>query len=384
MTCRLVYVLTAPAPYHLDEMDRACRALGEGSIHIIFCTARWASASFPDCRPAVCQYHVVDSAHDPHDIPLARLPRLLDELKPAIVLSAGYHTRPHRAAIAWCRRSGRPYGLRSDSNIHTMRYKGWAKRLVRRARLSPLVKHAQAVAVTGTANRDFFRHYGMRPEQEFWWPMWIDYDRFATARQLRAESREAVRRELGITTRLTFVHVGRVIALKKIDLLCEALLRQDRDVGLVVVGHGDQEPLLRERYLPQLGERLRLVGAVPWEDLQRVYAATDILVLASGAREQWGLVLNEAGYCGLPIICNRRVGAASDLLVDDRNGIALEEDSLEAWTAAMRRVAADPARLSAMGRESMAIVEAWRSRSEPAERAASFLNERVHGFAKSH
>ena len=60
-------------------------------------------------------------------------------------------------------------------------------------------------------------------------------------------------------------------------------------------------------------------------------------------------------------------GAAADLLVDGRNGVALRDNGPEAWRQAMRTASADPDRLVAMGHESAHIADAWRADSDPIE-----------------
>ena len=50
------------------------------------------------------------------------------------------------------------------------------------------------------------------------------------------------------------------------------------------------------------------------------YAAADVLVLPSTARETWGLVANEALACGRPVLLSDAVGSAADLTIDARVG----------------------------------------------------------------
>ncbi len=50
------------------------------------------------------------------------------------------------------------------------------------------------------------------------------------------------------------------------------------------------------------------------------YAAADALVLPSTSGETWGLVVNEAMACGLPVIVSDQVGCAPDLVLEDETG----------------------------------------------------------------
>ena len=109
------------------------------------------------------------------------------------------------------------------------------------------------------------------------------------------------------------------------------------------------------------------LGVVEPEHLPRLYAATDVLALASGATEPWAMVLNEATAAAMPIVCHRHVGAAGDLLVDGENGFKLIGNGLSDWRAAMTTIAARADELPAMGAASARIADDWRARSEPAQ-----------------
>ena len=64
------------------------------------------------------------------------------------------------------------------------------------------------------------------------------------------------------------------------------------------------------------------------ESLLETYAATDIFVLLS-RREPWGIVVNEAAACGLPLVLTDTVGAAADLLVPGENGELVQSGDLD-------------------------------------------------------
>ena len=367
MKRRVVYCCPVPAPYRNAELDRAAAALGRDSLHTVFDFAQHPTASWQPTLPAVCPFHCLNGTPEQHGLHIRELPRLLSELDPAVVVIGGYSYPVTKVGLRWCRARGVPYVFRTDTNIWGDRQKGLPRYLLRRLRLRPWLQHARACLITGSYNREFWRRYGMRPDQEGWWPQWIDYDHFAHAANLRNEEQPRLKQQFHIRPEVNLLYVGRLIPRKRVDILCEALCQLDESIGLVVAGHGEDEPRLRERYAARLGPRLTFAGAVPQTDLVKLYAATDVLVLASGAGEPWALVLNEAGIGGMPIICHRHVGAAGDLLIDGQNGAALASDDPAEWATAIRRVTTDRDRLLEMGRQSTTIVARWRDQSEPAD-----------------
>ena len=107
-----------------------------------------------------------------------------------------------------------------------------------------------------------------------------------------------------------------------------------------------------------LGVRLVLLPDIPWERIVERYTVADVFALLS-RHEPWGVVVNEAAACGLPLVLSDRVGAAYDLLVDGRNGLLVPVDDAAAAGDALRELAADPALRRAMGAASREIVAGW-------------------------
>ncbi|HKI01271.1 MAG TPA: glycosyltransferase, partial [Thermoanaerobaculia bacterium] len=99
------------------------------------------------------------------------------------------------------------------------------------------------------------------------------------------------------------------------DLL-RAFGRLDQeDVWLVLAGDGPERPALER----QAGERVRFPGYVPYPELPGLYAAADLFVHPA-REERWGVSVQEALACGLPVVASSRVGAAFDLIAPGGNG----------------------------------------------------------------
>ena len=99
----------------------------------------------------------------------------------------------------------------------------------------------------------------------------------------------------------------------------------------MVVGSGPEQLRLQE-LARSLRIRLLLLGERPWERMVEVYASADVFCLLS-VREPWGVVVNEAAACGLPLVLSDRVGAAADLLRDGENGSLVPSGDVSATAA---------------------------------------------------
>jgi glycosyltransferase involved in cell wall biosynthesis len=116
--------------------------------------------------------------------------------------------------------------------------------------------------------------------------------------------------------------VGQLIRRKGVlDLLdaYELVLKAAPDVQMLLVGTGQLERTLRERVLGRNLSGVHLMGHVSVSQLPKFYAVADCFVLPSH-EEVWGLVLNEAAACSLPLITTEPVGAAADIVVPGTNG----------------------------------------------------------------
>ena len=123
---------------------------------------------------------------------------------------------------------------------------------------------------------------------------------------------------------LRVLFVGRMIALKGVDMLLEAVSRLERRgiaVELTLVGDGPaREDWERQAGSLGLADVVRFTGALAREDVHRAMCAAHVFCLPS-VRESGGAVLLEAMATARPVIALDHGGPAE--LVDDAVGRAL-------------------------------------------------------------
>jgi phosphatidylinositol alpha 1,6-mannosyltransferase len=135
-------------------------------------------------------------------------------------------------------------------------------------------------------------------------------------------------------------YVGRLATEKRVELL--AGITALAGVRLVIVGAGPAEAMLRQ-HMPDaifLGERRG-------EELAAIYASLDVFV-HSGPYETFGQTLQEAAASGLPVVAPA-AGGPLDLVADGVTGYLVPPSDPDAFTAAVVRLAADPASRAAFG-----------------------------------
>ncbi|HET9948915.1 MAG TPA: glycosyltransferase [Longimicrobiales bacterium] len=136
---------------------------------------------------------------------------------------------------------------------------------------------------------------------------------------------------------------------------CKLLLERGVHTTCELAGAGRLRPEI-ERLAAQLGirERVRLHGAVPRSQVQRILADADVAVLAShptrsGKREGIPVALMEAMMSGLPVVASG-VSGIPELVEDGCTGYLVPPG--DPWSLAERleRLARDPALRETMGR----------------------------------
>lgn len=127
-----------------------------------------------------------------------------------------------------------------------------------------------------------------------------------------------------------YIHVGRLVENKRVDILIEACNKLQRK--LVVVGTGRET----QRLKAMAGPTIQFLGRVPDEELARVYTSAKALLFA--AEEDFGIVPLEAQSYGRPVIALNRGGALETVrgdLEDRPTGIFFEEQNADSLAEAI-------------------------------------------------
>lgn len=296
-----------------------------------------------------------------HDYPLTpQIWPLLTRERFDVLVIGGWSLLATQLAIVWARTHNVPYLLISENHFREPR-PGWVSAL-KRIVLPRLVRPAAGHLVTGTLAREHQIHYGARPDTIAVFPNTVDVEEFGRrADELRARRGE-IRRALGIADdAIAVTQVSRFIPFKAPDEAVEATARArtmtKRPLHLVLVGSGPLGEQLEQR-ARRLHLRVTFAGWRSGDSLLEAYAATDVFMLLS-RREPWGIVVNEAAACGLPLILTDAVGAAADLLVPGENGEVVRSGDVEGQAAAIAKLAADDALRERYGRRSRELAAPW-------------------------
>ncbi len=166
----------------------------------------------------------------------------------------------------------------------------------------------------------------------------VDTDIFHTRLKNSMESL-SLKNKLGIPqSGKVVLYAGRIVHEKGPHLLINAfaaLLREIKDIYLVLVGEvrtrgreNDNRAVYGRQISEKcraLGERVKLVGAIPPQEMHFFYSIADIAVVPSVFEEPFGMVAIEAMACGVPVLASNK-GGLKEYIIDGVNGLFIAEN----------------------------------------------------------
>jgi 1,2-diacylglycerol 3-alpha-glucosyltransferase len=389
-------------PYHLARVAAMQKQAGTLQVHALELADQtldyeWKRSSAVNLT-TLCSGAVVERLS--FQEVFRRTRRVLDALKIEVCLLPSYAPRQSLAALLAAKSLGLRTVMMNESHAGTARARGlgvWVKR-----RLAGLF---DAALVGGHPQKRYFVSLGLPQEKIF-----IGYDAVDNlyfvrrAQEVRGQRSEA--RSQYLLPERYFLSLGRYVAKKNLALLIRAF-HQFRMANpltathLVMVGSGEEEPRLRS-LCQQLhlatydkspagieNRKSKVENGMPGvhfygfrqiDENPVFYALADAFILPS-VREEWGLVVNEAMACGLPVVVSQSAGCAEDLLEPcgsmecfpaqtatqvakagmsenvRRNGFVFNPRSHEELSRVLLLLEASPALRAVMGQASRRIIE---------------------------
>ena len=151
------------------------------------------------------------------------------------------------------------------------------------------------------------------------------------------------------------VYFGRIESVKGIYTLLEAM-SQLPDIRLLVAGTGTEQADVA-RWIEARGvDNIELLGFREGEALHTLLQGALCTVVPSEWDEPFGLTVVESMAFGKPVVATR-VGGITEIVADEEDGLLVDPWDPEALRAAIRTLAANPARAAEMGRAGRAKVE---------------------------
>lgn len=221
------------------------------------------------------------------------------------------------------------------------------------------IKNAEGYFSTSDANDDYFLAYGAKKDKIYRYPFTSLFDADIYRETAAEKEKISLREKLNITEKIVVISVGRFSYLngygKGYDVLLKAAADLSKEIGWYVIGGQPTEEF--ERLLKNSGlTNFHFVDFKLKDQLKEYYRASDLFVLMT-VGEAWGLVINEAMACGLPVITTDKCVAGVELIKEGENGYVIPVGDHAALVKLISENVFDPVRLREMGENAIKTIK---------------------------
>ena len=380
MKRRLVILTEIIAPYRIPVFN-ALAGRDDIELHVIFLSEtdvsmrqwriyaeeiRFSYEVLPSWRKRLGKYNILVNQS---------VTSALERSRPEVMICGGYNYLASWQAQRWAKRNGVPFFLWCESTANDQR---GGKLLVETLK-GNFLRGCDGFVVPGKSALEYVRQMADPSRSVFVAPNAVDVDLFSEGEKSARDRAERLRGELGLPQRY-FLFVGRLVEAKGVLDLLEAyggLIAEIRSqVGLVFAGDGPQRAEFESVARSIFPGAVHFAGFVHREELPAYYSLAECLMFPTHS-DTWGMVVNEAMACGLPVICSRVAGCAADLVRG--NGRIVEERDVRQFAMAMQEIATDPDLRERMSRESRKLILEY----SPRACAAGLAEAAVSAFPQS-
>ncbi|WDZ99549.1 glycosyltransferase family 4 protein [Mucilaginibacter sp. SJ] len=279
----------------------------------------------------------------------------INSWQPDVIMVYGWFYKSHLKILKYFK--GRvPVIFRGDSTL--LDDTGGIKSVLRSLFLKRIYRHIDYALYAGSNNMAYFKKCGLKETQLFFAPHAVDNDRFAEDRTNEALT---LRKQLGVSDdEKLLLFAGKFEHKKNPLALLEAFIDITQPgTHLLFAGNGILETELKNK--ANRHKNVHFIGFQNQLYMPVVYQACDIFCLPSkGTGETWGLAVNEAMACGKAILISNKVGAGTDLVKNQKNGLVFNAgDNADLKSKLKTLLLYNKTALFTMGQHSKQIIEEW-------------------------
>ena len=220
-----------------------------------------------------------------------------------------------------------------------------------------LLKGAIGYFSSGENYDKYLVRYGADKNKIYRYPFTSLHENEIVDKLLSKEEKNLLKTKLGIPYKKIILSVGRFIYSKGYDVLINSAKALTSDIGIYIVGGQATEDYIKLKEM--LGvKNIQFIDYKNKYEIFEYYKAADLFVLPTRG-DVWGLVINEAMACGLPIITTDRCGAGLELVKNGENGYIIPTDNIEAISEKIKIILEDDILRERMGLVSIDIIREY-------------------------
>lgn len=188
-----------------------------------------------------------------------------------------------------------------------------------------IISNAYKCFSTSKEGDNYYLHYGAEKSKIIRYPFTSLYKNDIIDKPLNFNDKKRLKQKYNVKENKIIISIGRFVPCKGFDILLNSYsLLDNNDYGLYIIGGTPTN-----KYLDIIAKYdLKNVHFLPFMSKEQIFdylKLSDLFVLATRG-EAWGLVINEAMACGLPVITTNKCIAGLELITNNKNGFIVNVD----------------------------------------------------------
>ena len=315
---KILYLANIPSPYRVDffnELGKSC------DLTVVFERSAakdrdksWAEFNFKNFK-GVFLKGIKTSADSAFSLGVTKY---LKKGKFDLTIIANYSSLTGLFAVMYMNAKKMPYIIEGDGGF-AKSGKGFKERIKRR-----VISKAAACLYTADLHKEYYLTYGANPKNLYFYPFTSVKEGDILNAPLSLEEKAELRQKHSIKSGKVIAAVGSFIHRKGFDTLIKAA-KDIGDINIYFIGGTADEEYLRLK--ENCGaDKIHFMGFKKKQELFEILRSADLMVLPT-REDIWGLIINEALACGLPVITTDKCIAGLELVEKGGCGKIVEADN---------------------------------------------------------
>ncbi|GAB3994830.1 hypothetical protein GCM10028807_33410 [Spirosoma daeguense] len=293
--------------------------------------------------------------------------------RPDVINLTGYYDPAQLLVLIWAKLNGVKVIMQNESTETDHQRKGWKERLKKW-----IFDRCDGFFCFGSQSADYVIQSGVPAHKILLRKNAVDNHSLRVVYDRALHIRSQTQANLGIRAN-NFIFIGRLIPAKNLSALVKSFADAQQQTangqnwGLLFLGDGPEQTRLQQQIdTLNVTDSVQFLPGRPWFHVPEILALSNVLVLPS-LSEPWGLVVNEAMVCGLPVIVSNRCGCVPDLVLDGQNGFVFDPKQPDVLTQRLCEFMEETVDVAAMSNVAQEHIAPYSPEAVAQEMLAGFM-----------
>lgn len=308
---------------HPSQFDVPVFRLGKEFIHVVFTDSSLCNSNFdPELKRNVIWEENILSGFSYEILPNKNIfnciYNILKKGKFDLVITSGYFRYEYLVSIILSLFLSKKNAIRIDSVGFN---NTGIKKLYKFFLIFVINLFVDYFFVVGKLSKLFLIDNGISKNKILFFGYITNSDFFAVESTINNDEKETLLKKYNLpsSNKIVLCVSKHILREAPFDTINAFSLLQKENIHLVIVGDGILNNKLKDLANELKITNISFVGYIEFSLLPKFYAISDLFVHDS-RDEPWGVSVQEAIACNIPVIASNKVGAGYDLIIENKNG----------------------------------------------------------------